>query len=330
LQAEAVADLIHAKSTRALNVAANQLQGVLSQQIKLIRDELVRTLSFIEANLDFIEEDIPPLSWKEMETQLSQVKKNLSQFISSSMEGKLLREGIRIVLTGKPNVGKSSLFNALLAHDRAIVTPIPGTTRDTLEESLDWNGFPVVLVDTAGLRHTEDIVESQGTTRAKQASQAADIILIVIDGSSPLDVEDKEILKHGYQGKTLVVVNKSDLPSQITTQEFEQLGISSTVRVSAQTRTGLMDLKKEVQNLVLFSEDENSSVSTVVGLRHLHHLKACLIKVDAALRCILGKKSEEAISLDVKAAIEELDFMTGENVNDDVLNAIFRQFCIGK
>jgi tRNA modification GTPase len=328
-QAEAVADLIHTRSTKAREQAAEQLKGVLSQRLKNIRDPLVNVVAHLEANLDFVEEDIPGLLLEDLKKNLVSLKHDIEQLLATALRGKMVRDGLRVVLIGRPNVGKSSLFNALLASDRAIVTNVPGTTRDTLEETLQWNGFAVTLTDTAGLRDTVDAVEEKGTERSRKAHAMADVVLFIVDGSQALTEDDKKIAQAVIPQKTIVVVNKSDKQRQVD-ETFLKPFSAATLTVSAKTASGLEKISSTVISLLTKDIPEIESTPTVTNSRHIHHLEKAQKKISDALSGLEKKKSEEELAVDLKEAIEELGSITGETATNDILAAIFSTFCIGK
>lgn len=331
IQAEAVAQLIHSTSTAARLAATDQLRGALSERIRDIRNGLLSLLSHIEANLDFVEEDIPGLHKNKMRADLETVRDKIHALLSTSLRGRLLREGLRVAIVGKPNVGKSSLFNALLAQDRAIVTDVPGTTRDFLEEKMEWDGLSVVLIDTAGLRPTRDKIEGLGIERAKHAREAADVILLVLDASAPLTPDDMRIAGEADKAKTLGVLNKYDAPLVLNESEVKTtLQLNTIIKTSAKERTGLSDLKQAVLALAQKESAGTPNTPVVTALRHVAHLEKAQGFLDSALAAVQQSKSEEAIAMDVRAALDELGAITGETVGDEVLAMIFQQFCVGK
>lgn len=324
-QAEAVVQLIHAQSSKARSAAADQLRGVLSARVNDVRQHLIDLLAHIEANLDFAEEDIPPVSKKSIADSLAKAEKELAALLATGVTGRVLRNGLRVALAGKPNVGKSSLFNALLAHERAIVTEHPGTTRDILEERLEWNGMPVVLMDTAGLRDTANAVELIGTDRAKEAHAQADVIVFVVDSGSPVGNDDRAILDRLKDKKIVVALNKSDLGNNAAVEG------RPSVATSAKKGTGLTELAEAVVHAAGISAGaETQEAAVVTNERHVTHLENAQAMLKNARAALDQNKSEEALALDVRKALEELSAITGESAADDVLSAIFRQFCIGK
>ncbi len=337
-QAEAVATLIHAQSSRARAAATQQLQGQLSMRVNVLREQLIKLLAQIEANLDFAEEGVPIIETDKAVKALENVLAGLEDLLATSMKGRLLREGVRVAFAGKPNVGKSSLFNALLAEDRAIVTDVPGTTRDTLEEKMEWNGVPITLVDTAGLRATADSVESQGTARAKRAHEQADVVLLVLDVSAPLTNEDREIANQLKDKKVVTAFNKVDKISSSAMASATHLitdanpaSAKLAAMVSAQSGEGLAELKKTIVNAVATNATAETESSVIVtNLRHVHHLEKTRGHLVSARDAVRTNQSEESIAIDLRAALEQLGAITGESVTEDVLSSIFRQFCIGK
>lgn len=325
IQAEAVADLIHSSSAAARAAAARQLEGQLSRRIKTIREQLLRFAAHVEANLDFVEEDLPPFSRKAMTTELSKIKVALEELLATSVRGRLLREGLRVSIVGRPNVGKSSLFNALLASERAIVTEVPGTTRDVLEEKIEWDGISVVLSDTAGLRETSDVVEQEGVRRSHRSREEADVVLFVVDGSSPISSEDLKIADSLGNRPFIVVLNKSDRPAKFNLSNLPKG--TAIVRTSATTGVGLMDLKRTI---MAGEKETKKGVATITNLRHINHLEQAKLAILETERAIKTEKSEETVAHSARQALDELGAITGDSSTDDILEAIFRQFCIGK
>lgn len=325
LQAEAVAELIHAKSEKARSAATEQLRGAFSQQIKSIRDPLVELLAHLEAHLDFVDDEIPGVSWKNVSATIKSIQEKAESFIALGAKGRWLREGIRVAIAGKPNVGKSSLFNALLSLDRAIVTDIPGTTRDILEERVDWAGYPFVLLDTAGLRETMDPVELLGTSRARDAHAAADIVLIVLDGSVKLSSDDQKIMDALNNKPVVVALNKSDQGQTVEPSQFS----FPAVPTSVVKNQGLSELKAALIGMVAKNSAESES-QFLTNERHVQHLTRYQNHLSSVLSAIEKRHPTEAIALDLRQALLEVGHITGENTSEDVLNSIFRQFCIGK
>jgi tRNA modification GTPase len=329
-QAEAVAELIHAGGSAARAAAAEQLQGNLSARIREIREELIRFLAHVEANLDFVEEDIPGFSRPAMAKELNAAREKIEALLSTSLRGRILRDGLRVTLVGRPNVGKSSLFNALLASERAIVTNVPGTTRDVLEEKIEWDGVAVVLSDTAGLRETKNVIEREGTRRSRKAGASSDLILLVLDASSPLTAQDRAIMNELKGKSMLAVLNKADRGVKIKAADLPKK--FTAVKTSATKGSGLADLKKEaIKILHAHSSGVRHETGVVVtNLRHVEQLEKAQKLIDLALGAVKGGRSEEALSVFIRHALGAIGAITGEAVTEDVLSAIFRQFCVGK
>ncbi len=336
-QAEAVLDTIRAKTSGSLRLAQEQLRGTLSREIDGIREMLIGLLAHIEAAIDFTEEDITFIQPQALLAGLTNAIAAVTRLTETGEEGRILREGVMAAIIGRPNVGKSSLLNALLQTDRAIVTPIPGTTRDVLEEVLNIRGIPVRLVDTAGLRDTDDPVEHEGVRRSRMAMEQAELLVLVLDGSVPLTAEDRTLLSHHADKKRLVVVNKTDLPSQIDPSELERLVTrepgqppSRAVWISVRTETGLDDLRDAIRTMMLRADFEPGEAAVITRLRHRNNLTKAREALAAAVESVQGGLSGEFVAMDLRAAIDALGEITGAVTTDDILDRIFRDFCIGK
>jgi len=331
-QAEGVNDLIRAKNEASLKMALGILEGRLSKEIKGLRDELMGILAQVEVSLDFAEEDLELLSQEVLLARLEAVIRRIEQIIESYDRGRSVREGISLVITGRPNVGKSTLMNAILEENRAIVTPIPGTTRDVLSEQLEISGIPVRIKDTAGLvEDTTDPVEAEGVRRTWEELRKANIILLVLDGSQPLDtLPERTILENSRDKELLVIINKIDLPQVITEAElrnhFHQREI---IRVSAKQGEGLPILRRRLAELVQ-TKDPSGEGPVLTRLRHkegLLRVKRHLLLVKENMEASLP---EEIWSIDLREAIVGLGEIVGENYTPDLLERIFSEFCIGK
>jgi tRNA modification GTPase len=328
-QAEAVLDIIQAKTEAALRVATEQLHGSLSTQVGQVRRALLDTLAFLEASIDFVEDDIP---LQDVVGPLDQVTKQLGQLLKSADQGLIYRQGVRAAIVGRPNVGKSSLLNALLRGDRAIVTSIPGTTRDTLEETANLGGIPLVLVDTAGIRsETSDEVERIGIERSRAALARADLALMVIDGSQPLEAGDEEISHLIGTKPALLVMNKSDLPAlphEAALANF--LPHLTRIHISALAGTGIERLEEAIIELVSGGRVTLADTPLVSNPRHKALLQQALQHTQAASAAQTAGLSPDLVAIDVRAAVDALGEITGETASEDLLNTIFSKFCIGK
>jgi tRNA modification GTPase len=325
-QAEAVLDVVQARTEAALRVATEQLGGVLSARVREVRAQLVDVLAYLEASIDFVEDEIPP---QDVVTPLRAISAALEEILATADRGLIYRQGIRAAIVGRPNVGKSSLLNALLRGERAIVTPIPGTTRDTLEETVNVRGVPLVLVDTAGIRaETDDEVERIGVERSRAALERADLALLVVDSSQPLTDADRDIAALIGGKPALVVANKCDLPQLEVTSGF--LPSVPRLRVSALTHEGVEGLEEAIVELVFGGAVTTADTPLVSNPRHQASLKRALDHVGAAEKGQLGGLSPDLVAIDVREAVDALGEITGETVSEDLLEAIFSNFCIGK
>lgn len=328
-QAEAVLEVIQARTQAGLRVAAAHLQGGLGQQVRKIREELINLLAQVEAALDFPEE-AQELEPDAIKSGLALPRHLLGQLCDTYREGRLLREGLAVVIAGRPNVGKSSLLNRLLAADRAIVTEIPGTTRDVIEESLAIQGIPVRLSDTAGLREAAgDRVEELGMARTKDRLEQADVVLYLVDGSQPLAPEDRRLLKELTGRAGLAVINKADLPQRLSEKELEEATTFPRLRISALTGQGLEDLKQAIVDLASAGGVQHEG-EIVTQARHHRHLANCLDSLLKAQNLLGPETPWELVAEELRAAIRELGEITGEEVGEDILDRIFAQFCLGK
>jgi tRNA modification GTPase len=330
-QAEAVMDLISARSETGLRVALEQLRGALSEELGRLREGLVRLLVEVEAGIDFSDEDITFISAQGLADGVTAVRERIAHLIRTAEEGRIVREGVTVALVGRPNVGKSSLLNALAKADRAIVTPIPGTTRDVLEEFINVRGIPVRLLDTAGLRHTVDVVEREGVRRSHDALARAELVLAVLDGSEPLAEEDQRLLEL-VRGKAIVlVINKADLPARLEPCMLKGLEHESrVVWTSATAGVGLEELRDAIRDTVLKQGLEPSEGVLITHLRHRGALERALALLDQVLLSVERRMAAEFIAVDLRAAINALGEIIGETTTDDILERIFKEFCIGK
>ncbi len=324
-QAEAVLDVIQSKSAAALGVAVNQLNGRLSVQVRALRGALLHVLAYLEASIDFSEDDIPP---RDVQPDLLAARDTLQRLISEADSGQVYRQGVRVAIVGRPNVGKSSLLNALLRTDRAIVTPIPGTTRDTLEETLLLQGVPFVLVDTAGINDADDVIERLGVERSRRSLNSADLVLMVVDGSTPSLPEDRDVATMVGKRPALLVINKADL-SQVDTFAGLLPGVR-TVHVSAKTGVGMVELEAAMVEAVLGGGLQASAEPLTANPRHRAVFERALMHVAAAVDAAAHGQYGDLVAIDVRESIDALGEITGETATDDLLQTIFGQFCVGK
>jgi tRNA modification GTPase len=331
-QAEAVAELIRAKTDKAQAAALAQMQGRLAEKVRSVRDQLLPLLAHVEVGLDHSDEDHDFLSRDHLIAGCRQAQSEIERLLESAQVSKILREGFRVAFLGRPNVGKSSLLNALLKEERAIVTPIPGTTRDTLEENLDLNGIPVILTDTAGLRHeARDPVERIGMERTRKSLEEADAVIGLFDGSEELTPEDEEVIRQAMSKSHIWVINKSDLPQRVVPNSLHALnGGAAVVQLSAKTGEGLDALAATITQLALKEKAGASEARWLLNARH----QAALVRAKEALSRAAESAGEEAyeecVALELQTALGALGEVIGETTTEELLDQIFSQFCIGK
>jgi tRNA modification GTPase len=332
-QAEAVIDLIKAKTRESLEIAGQQLRGLLYREMASVREKLVQNLAMLEAHIDFPEEEIEAIPLTKMKEDLLDKVKKLEEWISTHEEGRVFREGVSCAITGKTNVGKSSLLNILLKQERAIVTPIPGTTRDVIEEVLNIHGIPVRLMDTAGLRKAAmNSIEREGVRRAKERVADADLVLLMIDGSRKLDEDDEEIFREIDAKKKVVVLNKKDLSRKVSLKSMkERFPDHSIVQISALKGEGIEDLQQAIYFSLLHRDIRVSPEHLIVAnIRHKIALSNTRQILLDALRGLEEGVSLEFIAFEIRSALDSLGEIVGETTSEEVLNRVFDQFCIGK
>ncbi|GIV18189.1 MAG: tRNA modification GTPase MnmE [Armatimonadota bacterium] len=328
-QAEAVADLVRARTETAQRLAMRQHEGELSHAIHAIRDGLVGVLAQVEAHLDF-SEDLGEMDYEHLSEQLRQLIARCQSLLATARYGRLTREGAMVVIAGRPNVGKSSLMNALLGEERAIVTDIPGTTRDVIKESIQIHGIPVQLWDTAGLRETQDIVERFGVERTHRSLQDADLILFLLSAPEGFTEEDKQLLARVPPERTLLVWNKCDLLSEEAIDELTRQVPSPALAVSALTGWNLHRLVEKVGERLLGSDWLTPEGAIVTNERHQIALQGAIESLQQALHSAQIALPAELISVDLRGALDALGLITGETVTEDIVERIFSDFCIGK
>ena len=320
-QAEAIRDLIAAQTDAAVKQASRQLNGELSVALGPLKEKLIEAIVVLESALEFVEDDLPAVRVQEIEKELAKVSTGVEKLARTFAAGRLLQEGIKVTITGRPNVGKSSLFNSLIERERAIVTDVPGTTRDTLTEAIDLEGIPVILTDTAGLRKTTDGIETLGMERTRRAMGDSDLVLVVLDGSTELGPSDHDLLSQTENTRRLVVRNKSDLPGFAAS--------SGCINVSARTGEGLTTLRSAILASLHNNGVEDGSL-LITNARHYDLLCSTQRELEAARAALREGQSEELVLAPLHNALRFLGQITGETTTEDILSEIFATFCIGK
>ncbi len=329
-EAEAVSELISAKSEDGLKASMAQLQGAVSEKIRGFRSILLEDDAYIEAALDDPEHISLDGFTERLHADVKKIQTGVRKLLDTAEDGRLLREGVRTVILGKPNAGKSSLLNALIGEDRAIVTSVAGTTRDTLEEQIQLRGVSLLLVDTAGIRETEDIVEKIGVERAMQAAEAADLILYVVDASETLNEDDVKIMEFIRGKKAIVLLNKTDLPAMVTKQLLEEKTGQPVLPVSMKKQEGLEALSELVQKFFERQEIRMNSEVIITSARHVALLRNAEQALTEVLHSIDMGLPEDFFTIDLMQAYTELGYILGEEVSEDLVNEIFSKFCMGK
>lgn len=330
-QAEAVIDMIKAGTDKSFDIALSQLEGSLSSKISEIRAALMDILVDITVNIDYPDEDIEELTYDKLEKNISLIGEMIEKLLSTASSGRMIREGIRVAIVGKPNVGKSSLMNGLLRETRAIVTEIPGTTRDTIEEVISVRNIPVYLVDTAGIRQTDDMVEKLGIEKSKEAFNNADFVIFIMDGSNPVSEEDREIAQYLKAEKSLVLINKNDLNRAFTVNDVRKLILGANIiETSLITGEGIEKIEEFIEEMVYGGKISQKESFMVNNVRHIELLKKGRDSLEDALNMTRMKEALDFIEIDVKNAYEYLGEIIGETVSDDIINEVFARFCLGK
>lgn len=330
-QAEAVIDVVKAKTDRSFDVAISQLEGGLSLKISEIRQKLLDLLVDITVNIDYPDEDIEEITYENIEQNILLIANMIEKLLSTASTGRMIREGIRIAIVGKPNVGKSSLMNGLLKESRAIVTEVPGTTRDTIEEALSIRNIPVYLVDTAGIRDTSDKVEKIGIEKSKEAFNNADFVIFIIDGSRALSIEDEQIADHLEGKKSLVLINKCNLARAVEIKDVRKLvPDADIIETSLADGSGIEEIEEFIENMVYGGEISQSHSTMVNNVRHIDLLARSRDSLNDARSMTAAGQALEFIEVDVRSAYESLGEITGETVSDDIINEVFARFCLGK
>jgi tRNA modification GTPase len=331
-QSEAVMDLIRAKTDRAMNVALGQMEGKLSKLIGELRNALVETLAQVEVTIDYPEyDDVEEMTIPHMLEKCTWVKEEINKLLRTSSQGKILREGLSTVIIGRPNVGKSSLLNSLVQENKAIVTDIAGTTRDIIEEYVNVRGVPLRLVDTAGIRETEDIVERIGVERSRQVLKEADLILLVINSAEELSVEDERLFEAVSGMDTIVVINKTDLPRKVDMKKVESLvGEGKIVTTSLLQDEGIDELEEAIATLFFEGNLESEDLTYVSNARHIALLQKAHKTIEDALGAAEAGVPVDMIQIDVTRTWEILGEIVGDTVQEGLINELFSRFCLGK
>lgn len=329
-QAEAVIDVINAKNDYALKSSVNQLNGAMSRKVKELREKLIYEIAFIESALDDPEhislEGYPEI----LHERLIPIKQEIEKLLATADNGRVVREGVKTVILGKPNAGKSSLMNVLVGEERAIVTDVAGTTRDTLEENIRLHGISLNIIDTAGIRDTDDIVEKIGVDKARQIADDADLIIYVVDGSRPLDENDREIMELIRGRKAIVLLNKTDLKMLVTEKELEERTGQTVIPVSAKEQKGIDVLEERIRELFFSGKIDFNDEVMITNVRHKTALREAYDSLLLVEKSIEDQMPEDFFSIDLMNAYEELGTIVGEALEDDLVNEIFSKFCMGK
>ena len=329
-QAEAVIDVINSKNNYALKSSVSQLSGSMSKKVKELREKLLFEIAFIESALDDPEHISLDGYPEKLKVTVNDMQEELNRAISTFDSGRVLSEGIRTVILGKPNAGKSSLMNVLVAEERAIVTDIAGTTRDTLEENIRLHGISLNIVDTAGIRETEDVVEKIGVDKARANADDADLLIYVVDGSCPLDENDYQIMNLIEGRKSIVLLNKTDLEMVLTPEEIKEKTGKEVVAVSAKEQRGIDLLEEKIKELFLSGEIDFNDEVMITNVRHKTAMSEALKSLSLVKQSIEDQMPEDFYSIDLMNAYEQLGTIIGESLEDDLVNEIFNKFCMGK
>ncbi len=330
-QAESVIDVINAKSDREAKSGIKQLEGYLSKEINEIKQEILDVLVNIEVTIDYPEYDTPDVEERHLKNMLDSVKLKLEKLEKSFDNGKIIKNGIKTTIIGKPNAGKSSLLNAILKEDRAIVTDIAGTTRDTIEENVTINGIPLKLVDTAGIRKTVDTVEKIGVEKSIEKANEADLIIAIFDSSKDLDIEDLEILKLIENKKSIILLNKSDLSTVLNENDKRLKNVSKNIlKISALNKTGIEEIYNKISEMFNLNEINLDNEIIITNIRHKNIISKAIENVKMANKSLKDNMPIDIITIYIKQILNDLGEITGDEVSEDIINEIFAKFCLGK
>jgi tRNA modification GTPase len=331
-QAEAIMDLIRAKTDKAMNLALNQLDGNLSNLIRALRQEILETLAQVEVNIDYPEyDDVEEMTTRLLLEKATHVQAQIQTLLQTAQQGKILREGLNTAIIGRPNVGKSSLLNHLLREEKAIVTDIAGTTRDVIEEYVNVRGVPLKLIDTAGIRETEDIVERIGVERSRKALSEADLILLVLNQSEELSPEDRQLIEITTGTKRIILLNKADLPSKLNRTELEEYVVGDAVfDVSVLQNDGLDQLEKAIADLFFGGQTADKDASYLSNTRHIALLENASQALGEVVEGIEAGMPVDLVQMDMTRCWDYLGEVVGDSVQDELITQLFSQFCLGK
>ncbi len=330
-QAESIMDLINSKTEKESKASINQLQGDLSNRINEIRHDLLDIMADIEASIDYPEYDIEEVTNSKALGILENTKNKLESLKDTFKSGKILKEGIKTAIIGKPNAGKSSLLNKILKEERAIVSEIEGTTRDTIEEFITIKGIPLKIIDTAGIRKTSDKIEEIGVKKALDIAKNAELVLVILDNSKDLTEEDKEILKLAESKNSIILLNKVDLKENNleNSEELKKLN-KKIIKISAKNGNGIEELYNEIENMFQIKNLETDGEIIITNIRHKNQIEYAINNIDEAMNAVKNNLPIDIISISIKQTLEDLGKITGENVSEDIINEIFSKFCLGK
>jgi tRNA modification GTPase len=331
-EAEAIRDLIDAQTDAAARQATRQMKGEISNRLQPAKDLLLKIIVRLESSLEFVEDDLPALETDQLRNSLQTLRANLETLADTFSRGRLIRDGIKVTFVGRPNVGKSSLFNSLLGQGRAIVTEVPGTTRDTITESIAFEGVPLILTDTAGLRLSHDQIESIGIDKTKREAADSDLLIVVVDGAEPLTDDDRKVINDVANQRHIIAINKSDLPTFSVTRASDELSSSNQpqiVSVSAKTNGGLERLRAAILDSFK-NGDATAEGLLITNARHHDLLRGAVESIEASEELLKTRASEELILVGLHNALRFLGEITGETTSDEILGRIFSTFCIGK
>lgn len=330
-QAEAVIDIINAKNELSQRSALSQLEGALSKEIAGVRSRLVHLAAQMQVTIDYPDEDLEDITIDDIRNTAEECRVRADRLLATADRGKILRDGIKTAIVGKPNVGKSSLLNSLAGEDRAIVTDVAGTTRDVIEEYINLDGIPLLLTDTAGIRETDDVVERIGVEKSRRSIEDADLVIVMLDGSEPPDEEDMEVLAAARGKKRIILINKSDLGKNACLESvMTEANGSPVLNISAKTHEGLDALSERIREMYSLGELTGGDSAVIINMRH----KSALADASAALMRVVeaidAGMPSDIVSIDINMAIDSLGEITGETVSEDIVNTIFHEFCVGK